>query len=332
MYAALLAVAMSQGQPGLLSVSGPNLHYKGKVVKLRGACVGDIVLARENRPLSDYQRLGKEWGANCVRIGVAPTTWRNADKAQTMKVLKAEVNAGLKAGMFVLIDWHTIGWPDGYTQIPTWEGTPKDLYDSDFELGLDFWKACAKAFGKDGRVGFHLWCEPVYQERDWEVPAGSTWPKLRPWFIKLTQAIRKEGAKNLLLTTGNRWAYDLVGIRANPLPDKNTAYMWHVYAGHDNNDPVKWERMLDNLHTKFPVVVSEWGFEKGSTSHFKGGIEEFGNPFLKFMEDRGLHWTAWCWHNSWGPKMFETDWKTTTEFGTFVKRALAKHAKSAVRP
>jgi len=46
--------------------------------------------------------------------------------------------AALKAGLFVIIDYHVIGWPDGHYEIPTWGGA-KDTYDSNFELALSFW-------------------------------------------------------------------------------------------------------------------------------------------------------------------------------------------------
>lgn len=327
----LALVCLGALAPGL-TVSGAKLMYAGKPVTLRGVCVGDIALARDASHLADYGVIAKDWGANCVRIGVAPTTWRKEDKSKTMAALAKDVEEALKQRMFVLIDWHTIGWPDGYFQVPTWEGAKKDLYDSSFDLALDFWRACAKRFGKDGRVGFHLWCEPVYQARDWETPMGSTWTKLRPWFDKLAAAIRREGATNLLVATGNRWAYDLAGIRSNLLKDKNACYMWHVYGGHDDNDPARWARALDDLHTVAPVIVSEWGFQRDTTAHFKGTPDDFGKPFLEFMDKRGLHWTAWCWHPTWGPTMLESDRRTPTEFGRFVKAALAVHAKTAVRP
>jgi len=289
-------------------------------------------LARRGRPLSDYATIAKDWNANTVRIGVAPPTWKRTDHAAVMKQLKQEVDAALRSGMFVMIDWHTIGWPNGYYETPDWAGGLTDLYDSDFELGLSFWKACARAFGKDGRVAFHLWCEPVLKEDDWETKPGSTWSSLRPWFVKLTSAIRAEGAGNLVLATGNRWAYDLIGIRANPLPDKNTAYMWHVYGGHDDNKPAMWAKALDNLYKVAPVVVSEWGFDAETKEHFKGTEAAFGRPFLKFMEDRGLHWTAWCWHPTWGPTLLQNDWKSPTPYGGFVKTALGKLNKNPTRP
>ncbi len=303
-----------------LSVSGNRLVANDRDVRLRGVCVGDIVLARDERPLSDYATI-KRWGANCVRIGVAPPTWKKL-RLKALPILRKEVDAARQQGLYVIIDWHTIGWPDGYFEKPKGE---EDLYDSSFALATDFWTACAKEFKSQRDVSFQLWCEPVYREEDWKTPVGSTWKILKPFLAKLTSTIRTQGAKNVVLATGNRWAYDLNGIRENLLPDKNTAYMWHVYGGHDDNNPKLWAKALDNLHTVAPVIVTEWGFDRSTTEHFKGNPENFGKPFLEFMESRGLHWTAWCYHPTWGPTMLTPNGKGLTEFGKFVKDALGKH-------
>lgn len=330
MLATLAALVIAA--PGGLQVKGNQLFYAGKPLTLRGVSVGDVPMARPNRTLDDYRVISRDWGANCVRIGVAPNEWMKKDRKEMISILKKEVKAALDQKMFVLIDWHTIGWPDGFFQIPTWEGADKDVYNSGFALATDFWETCAKEFGKDGRVAFHLWCEPLMNAKDWETPRGSSWPKLRPWFVKLTESIRKKGANNLVIASGNQWAYDLAGIRENLLPDKNTAYEWHVYAGHGDNDPKKWADKLDDLHKVAPVIVSEWGFQADSTGHFKGTADAFGKPFLEFMESRKMHWLAWCWHPTWGPNMLKEDWRTPTEFGQFVKDSLAKYRTTAIRP
>ena len=319
---ALVSAVLTSGASAPLDglhVQGKNLLDKGKTVHLRGVCVGDVILARQNR-LGDYRVLAKDWKCNTVRIGVAPSSWKHDDKKKVFAELKKEVKAARAQGLYVLIDWHAIGWPDGYFQ----KSTVKDLYDSSFSLATDFWKTCAKEFKTDNRVGFHLWCEPLYTEKDWETPYGSTWPELKTYFDRLIGDIRKSGAKNLVIASGNRWAYDLNGIKQNPIKDSNVAYEWHVYGGHDKNDPKLWAKALGDVHTFAPVIVSEWGFQADTNSHFKGTPEDFGKPFVKFMRERKLHWTAWCYHPQWGPAMLEKDWKTPTSYGKFVKDLLAE--------
>jgi len=62
--------------------------------------------------------------------------------------------------------------------------------------------------------------------------------------------------------------------------------------------------------------VTEWGFQPESKEHYKGTAKDFGEPFVKeFLEEKGLHSTAWCWHAYWGPPMLKDDWRTPNEFG-----------------
>ena len=46
---------------------------------------------------------------------------------------------------------------------------------------------------------------------------------LKPYFAQLLQVIRAH-SQNIVLATGNEWAYDLQGIRKDPLPGANIAY------------------------------------------------------------------------------------------------------------
>lgn len=309
-----------------VSVSANQLIYRGKTLTLAGVAVGDPFSAREGRPRADYRRIARDWNANAVRISLHPTVWKHERHDRVLDRLAAEIAAAHGARLFVILDWHTIGWPDGfYEKHPEWD-SPADLYDPDFALALDFWTAAAKRFGRDGATLFELWNEPVF-EKDEREPRESRWPALKPYFEKLIAAIRVH-APNVVLASGSRWAYDLRGIRASPLADRNTAYAWHVYAGHDDNEPARWAKALDDLDRARPVLVTEWGFAEGSKEHFAGTAEEFGQPFRSgFLAGRGLSFTAWCWHPEWTPALLEKDWSTPTPYGAFVLKTLRGPAR-----
>jgi hypothetical protein len=240
--------------------------------------------------------------------------------------LDQDIKAALKNDMFVIIDWHVIGWPNGYYEIPEWGGE-KDTYDSDFKLAKDFWSRIARVYGKDGRVMFEFWNEPVFQKNDYAPGVGQKWPAFKPYMQDLLEIVRKHG-DNAVIASSNHWSYWLKGVRKDLLAGKNVAYAWHVYAGHSKNNPKAWAEALDDLQTVAPVLVTEWGFQQGAKAHFRGGPEEFGQPFVRdFLEGKGLHSTAWCWHPSWGPPMLKQDWRTPNEFGAFVRDYLREHNK-----
>jgi hypothetical protein len=319
------SVSPAVAEPGRLEVKGKDLLFEGKPVRLRGVSVGDPIRDRLGRPAADFKTIAADWKANVVRFGVHPHTWKNFPHDKVLGRLEKDVDAALQEGLFVIINYAVIGWPDGVFEVPG--GEPKDLYDSDFKLATSFWEAVAARWGKDGRVVFELWNEAIYSREDWRPEVGTRWKELKPFHAKLLAVVRKHG-DNVVLVSGNHWSYLLTGVRKDLLDGKNVAYSWHLYAGQYKNDRAKWAAALDDLHTVAPVVVSEWGFQPDTDKHYRGTADDFGKPFVKeFLEGRGLNSVAWCWHPEVGPPLLKVDWKTPTESGAFVREYLREHNK-----
>ena len=318
--------------PAGLRVEGNQLMAQNRIVRLRGVAVGDPFLDRQGRPLSDYAALRDLWNANVVRISVHANVWRDANefggREEVLRRLRGEVDAALGAGLYVILDWHVVGWPDGYAK-PSEPGEPVALHDTRFALAKSFWESVARTFGKDGRILFELWNEPVRGPDDWK-PDPRAWEDLRPYFEHLTGVVRAH-SENVVIVAGGSWAYSLQGIRDNPPADLNTAIAWHIYAGKENNDERRWEAAFDDLAKDFPVIVSEWGFEEGGPAHYRGDIEDFGAKFSRrWLEGRSLHWVAWCWHPEVGPPMLQKDGASPTAFGAFVAGLLKQNPPRSV--
>jgi len=329
----MLCLPLSAFAADSLYVKGNKIFYGNREVMLQGVAVGDPLIAREGRPLSDYQLIADDWNANVVRISVHPGTWRDYGRKKVIDMLRRDVQAALAAHMFVIICWQAIGVPDVYTQ-PAPDGFQRDLYDTNFDLAKDFWKEISMEFGQDGRIMFELWNEPV-----WPVQADGSqvqpkWKELKPRWETLIGLVRFY-SDNLVIVTSNGWGYNLQSVRNAPMEDSNTAYAWHIYAGTDGNDPGAWERNLDGLQDIKPVLVTEWGFEPDvKTDKAYGTAKGFGYLFAdRFIRDKHLHYTAWCWHSDWTPRMWSADWKSPTSFGNFIKGILWRvDKKTLVRP
>jgi parallel beta-helix repeat protein len=318
------AGAQEFAHPTGLRREGTELVHQNRPVRLRGVGIGDPVLERQNQPLSRYEVLRRKWNANVVRISIHAFVWRNAElfggRAGIMDQIRREVDAATDAGLFVILDWHVTGWPDGFARPPD-PGEPAGFHDSSFALACDFWNEASRVFGENGLVAFEIWNEPVRGPSNWQ-PEAAEWRLLRPFWERLIAIIRRNSS-NLIIVAGGSWAYSLKGIRDLPPSDPNVAFSWHVYAGKENNDEARWAAAFDNLSNDFPVIVSEWGFEETGAAYFKGGVGDFGAKFAtNWLEGRALHWVAWCWHPSIGPAMLRPDRTTPTPFGAFVKSLL----------
>jgi len=306
---------------GRLELAGPELRLGGLPIRLLGVAVGDPLYIRKDRPASDYRVIAEVWGANTVRISVHPGHWR-ADRGKALRTLADDVFAARAAGLFVIIDWHVIGFPGRYMARPdpAW-GLPADAYDPDLELATDFWREIARSFGRDDGVIFELWNEPVVDPKLW-VSTGEHWALLKRAWLPLLATIRRH-SEAIVLATGGRWAHDLKGIAGDPIEDDRVAYSWHAYPPADRGRPGRWVDSLDGIQHIKPVVVTEWGFARDGSDDVRGTPQDFGLPFSRqVLEGFGLHSTAWCYSPGAAPAMLLPDWTGTTEYGRFVRHYL----------
>ena len=310
-----------------LEIAGPEFRLGGTPVRLLGVAVGDPLYIRKGRPASDYPVIAEVWRANTVRISLHPGHWR-ADRDKALRALADDIFAARAAGLFVIIDWHVIGFPGHYVARPesSW-GLPDDAYDPDLALAADFWTEMARGFGSDPGVIFELWNEPVLDPKLW-TSTGEHWPLLKRTWLPLIRAIRRH-SDVVILVSGGRWAHDLKGAARDPIEDDRVAYAWHAYPPEDRNQPGRWFDSLDGIHRVRPVVVTEWGFCRTCPDYIRGTPQDFGVPFTRqVLEPLNLHSTAWCWSAGAAPAMLEADWTATTEYGRFVRSYL----ESAKRP
>ena len=320
----LIAAGLPAPAPAATShfeIAGAKLRWGGAPVRLLGVAVGDPIYIRKDRPASDYAVIAEVWRANVVRISLHPGHWR-ADRDAALRALAADIGAARRAGLFVILDWHVIGFPDRYASQPdpSW-GLPQDAYDPDLALAVEFWTEMAKNFGRDPAVLFELWNEPVVDPKLW-VSTGQHWPLLKATWLRLIEAIRGY-SDNLVLAAGGRWAHDLKGVAADPIPDERVAYTWHCYPPEDKGLPGRWFDTLDGLQKQHAVVVTEWGFCRTCDHDIRGTPEDFGIPFVRnVLEGLDLHSTAWCWSAGAEPALLGPDWVSTTEYGRFVRNYL----------
>ncbi|MFA4834033.1 MAG: glycoside hydrolase family 5 protein [Patescibacteria group bacterium] len=293
-----------------LVVAGNQVLFANEPITLRGVAVGDPYSRQTvyRRTVWDYETISKDWQANVVRLSVHPSYQKEEKKVK--KILSEEVKAARENNLFVIIDYHVIGFPNGWYK-PMPEGERDGYsYDSNFKTAMDFWKSIAVEYRDDQGVIFELWNEPADKKiRDWE--------DIKPYLERLYSLIRSQGADNIIIAPGVYWTYDLRGIKDNPLPGKNIGYAWHNYPF--SGQYLKWSQALGNLNKYYPVFVTEWGFSADPNKRHYAKLEDYGTPFKKYLINEGLNFTAWCWHNPWDPRMFESNWVDLTPYGKFVK-------------
>lgn len=322
--------SLAEAAPGdYLAVKGNRIVSNGgKIIKLHGVAMGNPYLrqSKNQRSVSDYASV-KSWQANVVRLSVHPGVYLRDEKAQRT-ALKKEILAARQNGLYVIVDWHVIGFPNGSHKDWTQDKYKGVYYSSDLKLAEDFWKYMATEYGNDRGIIFELWNEPFdYNGRQ------ITWSDIRPYMQSLYELIRSSGAENIVLAPGTNWSYDLRGIATRPLNGYNIGYAWHNYP--KSSQCLGWDQALAGLPKRYPVFMTEWGFSmEAIDAHLSlnGVTNTYPEKLKNYIIDNNLNSIAWAWHADWQPRMLNDDWQTLTAYGRFVKAFLINVSQGRLTP
>lgn len=291
----------------------------GETMAFRGFSVADPDrLERQgmwSRELFEEARI--RWNANIVRLPVHPSAWRERGKAAYLALLDDGIGWAEDVGLYVILDWHTIG-------NPVTERMQDDGYITTRAETLRFWETVADRYGDRPAVAFYeLWNEPT---RANGTLGRATWAEHRAFMEELIHVIRAHAPNAIPLVAGFDWAYDLTEAAADPVDAPGVAYVTHPY-------PMKrpqpweehWERDWGFMAERYPVIATELGFmaADGPGAHVPVIADStYGERIVDFMEERGISWVAWVFDPKWSPQLIE-DWDfTPTPQGRFFRRKM----------
>ena len=80
-------------------------------------------------------------------------------------------------------------------------------------------------------------------------------------------------------------------------------------------------KILGLLQMTIPIIATEIGF--GLRTGDTIGPNHYGYQVTKYLEGRGISWTAWVFDPEWWPQLFKS-WNTyeLTPAGEFFKQAM----------
>ncbi len=332
--------------PPPLHVDGNKvLTPEGKPVILQGVNVVSLeFLLRGDHVLKSCQVAVDEWKSSIIRLPVKESYWFGREPGQTdggasyRKLVEDAVTMVANRGAYVLLDLHRFR-------------APKAEH-------VEFWRDAATKYKDHPAVLFDLFNEP--HGTSWEVwrnggfVAENGAPADEDAFLspeekaknargfesvgmqKLIDAVRETGAKNIVVAGGLDWAYDLTGIASGYALDgrggNGLMYSTHIYPWKSN-----WKEKVLIVAAKHPVLVGEVGCDIKKMDFISAENQE--NPYtwapdmLGFLQQHGLHWTAFSFHPSASPVMITGwDYTPTPFWGAFAKRALAGEQFPRDRP
>jgi hypothetical protein len=229
------------------------------------------------------------WCANTIRLQVAQDNLVGADgvglSADFLDAIEAEVGLAESLGMVVVINAQT--------------------QDTGLELGPThatqaFWHALTGVYGTDPQVAFDLFNEPRVKTATtagtWKLwqQGGSSGGVSYLGMQDLSDAVRADGAKNLIWIEGPYSASTLEDVGSYPVTGGPLMYAIHHPAG-AHNSTIWWQDFGYLVKNGIaPVVVGEWTNYASSTKSECWVDAPTAVPdFLTYLQNHGIGMTAW---------------------------------------
>jgi hypothetical protein len=299
----------------LISVRGNRfVNAKGDTVLFRGLAIADPdKIDGQGRWGKELFQKAAEMGARLIRIPVHPVAWRERTPGKYLALLDQAVEWCTDLGIYVIIDWHSIGNLKA-------ELFQNPMYNTSLQETFEFWRTIARHFGGNTTVAFYeIFNEPTLWSGRLGRMSWDEWKKINEDIIAM---IRSYDSETIPLVAGLDWAYDLSPLRINPVEAAGIGYVTHPYAQKRSKPwEIKWEENFGFAADQFPLVATEFGFSEERPGTVES--EEYGNAIIRYLEGRGISWVAWVFDPEWRPAMMAS-WEPfgLTSSGEFFKRAM----------
>ncbi len=296
------------------------INERGETMVFRGLNTSDPdKLSTQGHWNKEYFAEVKNWGANIVRFPVHPTAWRKRGQEEYLKILDQGVALAKEQGLYVIIDWHSIGNLKSHLyQSQMYETTQKETFE--------FWRTMAQHYKDESTVAFfELFNEPTVYNGQLGICTWADWKELMEEAITI---IRAHGCQAVPLVAGFNWAYDLTEIAANPINKEGIGYVSHPYPMKRSKPwEAQWTKDWGYVADKYPLILTEIGFSGADDPGAHVPVisdESYGDAITKYTAEKGISYVVWVFDQQWAPRLF-TDWKfTPSRQGRYFKNALQR--------
>jgi hypothetical protein len=254
------------------------------------------------------------WGANVVRITVAEDAWNQ-------QCLTTAYDPNYRSYIDSIVSWVT---SQGMIALIELAVNPRFICDpqatskqkmADFPGSVTFWESVARSYKNNPLVAFEPYNEPhdisdsIWRNGGTVMDGAVVWQAAG--MQQLYNAVRGEGANNLVFVDGTHWAATPPALQLN---GNNIVYAAHMYTCPDSPPPnctvVKkigplWLRtqvsnpfdptpLFDRwtpFAAKNPLVIDEFGWPNPNDGRYNTNL-------IAGAEARGLGWMAYAWTGS----------------------------------
>jgi endoglucanase len=249
---------------GALSVSGNRIVDASDVsVQLRGMSFFWSQWMGKYYTEDCVKWLKDDWRCNIVRAAMAVEEggYLTNPEVEQQRVF-AVVDAAIKHGMYVIIDWH-----DHHANNHTVKAK-------------EFFAQMAQKYGDKPNVIYELFNEP--EQISWST-------QIKPYHKAVIDTIRHYDPDNLIICGTSTWSQD-VDIAANdPLEGTNIAYTLHFYSG--SHKQYLRDKALKAVNKGIALMATEFG----TTNATGDGPVDDAETLLwwAFLDEHKISWCNW---------------------------------------
>lgn len=235
---------------------------KGKTVVLRGMSFGWHNFWPRFYNAGAVHWLAKDWKCTVVRaaLGVEPNGGYIKDPEGSKQKIKAVVDAAIKEGIYVIIDWHS--------------------HNIRLKEAKQFFSEMAAEYGSFPNVIYELFNEPDYE----------SWKEIKTYSEELIGVIRAIDPDNIILVGSPHWDQDINLPADDPIKGyKNIMYTLHFYAA--THKQQLRNRADYAINKGLPIFVSE---SAGMEASGNGAINDAEwKTWIDWAEQHKISWVTW---------------------------------------
>ncbi|MDF2191235.1 glycoside hydrolase family 5 protein [Paraflavitalea sp. CAU 1676] len=263
----VFATAPGFGQPvkdnGRLKVTGLQLvNEKGAPVVLRGMSFGWHNWWPRFYNAGTVSWLKNDWGCTVVRaaMGVEPDQGYINKPDWSKERIKAVIDAAIKEGIYVIVDWHS--------------------HTIRQQEAQQFFTEIATTYGKYPNIIYEIFNEPEKQ----------SWADVKAYSIELIKTIRAIDPDNVILVGSPHWDQDVHVAADDPIKGyTNLMYTLHFYAA--THKQYLRDRADFALKKGLPLFISE---SAGMEATGNGPLNEAEwTTWIEWAEKNKISWVTW---------------------------------------
>jgi len=232
-----------------------------------------------------------EWGANIIRVPIVPDNLHTHVMNEVLRILDQTIAWAAENKMYVIIDFHSIGWPPEYYYYANCD------YTYPLEI-MDFWDTISRRYADNDVVAFYeLYNEPATRASETGYSAtAEDWLVWKDFMEQVIAVVRANDPDKIILVGGLTYAYDLSFVADKPIEGSNIAYVTHPYSVHPMDD---WDSAFGRLSSQYPVFATEFGYSQSDFPDIDINGTPYHQAIIDYLEAHHVSWTVWCFDATW---------------------------------